>query len=127
WWNGQTGQVCVAEEAAKILGANLGARLEFTAFGRKMDVTVACLQRTEAIRVGSANEFIFDPSTLAGLPAIYYGGVRVKAAAVAALQRAAYEKFPTVTVINAADVLQIVQDVVDQIALVIRFISAFTI
>jgi len=46
---------------------------------------------------------------------------------VPALQRAAYEKFPTVSVINAADVLQIVQDVVDQIALVIRFISLFTI
>ncbi len=127
WWNGQTGQVCVAEEAAKILGAHVGARMEFTGFGRKIEAHVACVQRTEAIRVGSANEFIFDPATLAGLPAIYYGGVRVKASAVAALQRAAYEKFPTVTVINAADVLQIVQDVVDQIALVIRFISAFTI
>ena len=45
----------------------------------------------------------------------------------AAPQRAAYEKFSTVTVINAADVLQIVQDVVDQIALLVRFISAFTI
>ncbi len=127
WWNGGTGQVCVAEEAAKLLGAHVGSRLEFTAFGRKMDVQVVCVQRTEAIRVGAANEFIFDPETLAGLPAIYYGGVRVKAAQVSALQRAAYEKFPTVTVINAADVLQIVQDVVDQIALLIRFISAFTI
>src|SRR5205823_61005 len=46
---------------------------------------------------------------------------------VAALQRAIYEKYPTVTVINAADVLQIVQGVVDQIALVIRFISLFAI
>src|SRR5258705_12763417 len=68
-----------------------------------------------------------NPATLAGLPAIFYGGVRVTPAAVPALQRAAYEKFPTVSVINAADVLQIVQDVVDQIALVIRFISLFTI
>ena len=40
-----------------------------------------------------------------------------------ALQRAAYEKFPTVSVINAANVLQIVQDVVDQIALVILDLS----
>jgi len=32
-----------------------------------------------------------------------------------------------VSVINAADVCKIVQDVVDQIALVIRFISLFTI
>ncbi|SPE36288.1 membrane hypothetical protein [Candidatus Sulfopaludibacter sp. SbA3] len=38
-----------------------------------------------------------------------------------------YQRFPTVTVVNMADVMQIVEDVVDRIALVIRFISAFTI
>jgi putative ABC transport system permease protein len=127
WWTGQQSQVSVAEEAAKILGVQLGSRLQFSAFGRNMDVQVAAVHRTEAIRVGANNEFIFDPVTLAGLPAIFYGGVRVKPAAVPALQRVAYAKFPTVSVINAADVLQIVQDVVDQIALVIRFISLFTI
>ena len=132
WWNCGTAipcvsQVSVAEEAAKILSVQPGSRLQFSAFGRNIDVPVAAIHRTEAIRVGANNEFIFDPETLAGLPAIFYGGVRVKPAAVPALQRVAYEKFPTVSVINAADVLQIVQDVVDQIALVIRFISLFTI
>ena len=117
----------MAEEAAKILSLQPGSRIVFTAFGRNIDAEVASIHRTEAIRLGSASEFIFDPASLAGLPTTYYGGVRVKPPAVPALQRAAYEKFPTVSVINAADVLQIVQDVVDQIALVIRFISLFTI
>jgi len=127
WWQDQPSQVSVAEEAAKILRVQPGSHLQFSAFGRSMDVRVASIHRTESFRVGANNEFIFDPATLAGLPAIYYGGVRVQPAAVAALQRAAYEKFPTVSVINAADVLQIVQGVVDQIAVVIRFISLFTI
>src|SRR5207245_3590078 len=96
-------------------------------FGRNIEAQVASIHRTEAIRLGSGSEFIFDPGSLAGLPTTYYGGVRVTPAAVPALQRAAYEKFPTVSVVNAADVLKIVQDVVDQIALVIRFISLFTI
>src|SRR5206468_8605360 len=43
------------------------------------------------------------------------------------LQRAVYATFPTITVVNIADALEIVQQVVDQIALVIRFLSAFTI
>ena len=43
------------------------------------------------------------------------------------LQRKAFELFPSVSVINAADVLTIVRDVVDQIAVVIRFVSAFAI
>ena len=59
---------------------------------------------------------------------IFYGGVRMKPSQVGALQeRVAYEKFPTVTVVNVADALEIVQQVVDQIALVIRFLSGFAI
>ena len=56
-----------------------------------------------------------------------YGSIRVKPRDVPALQRAVYEKLPTITVINMADVLEIVQKVVDQISLVVRFVSAFTI
>jgi putative ABC transport system permease protein len=58
---------------------------------------------------------------------VYYGSARVRPADVAGLQRVVYERFPTVTVVNMADVMQIVEDVVQRIALVIRFISAFTI
>jgi len=53
--------------------------------------------------------------------------VRMKASDVGALERAAYQAFPTVTVINVAEALAIVQQVVDQVALVIRFLSAFAI
>ena len=128
WWTaGRQSQVSLAEEAARILNVQPGSRMQFTAFGRDFDAEVACVHRSEAIRIGSASEFIFDPDTLAGLPTTYYGGVRMTPAKVPALQRAIYERYPTVSVINAADVLQIVQDVVDQIALVIRFISLFTI
>jgi len=127
WWNQQTARVSVSEDAAKTLNVRPGSRMQFTSFGRVIDVEVACIHRTEQIRPGASNEFIFDRASLAGLPSSYFGGVRVKASAVPALQRIAYEKFPTMTVINAADVLQIVQGVVDQIALVIRFVSLFTI
>jgi putative ABC transport system permease protein len=72
-------------------------------------------------------EFIFNPGQLAGLPAVYYGSARVRPPDVPALQRVMYQRFPTVTVVNMADVMQIVEDVVDRIAVVIRFISAFTI
>src|SRR5512141_3291777 len=79
------------------------------------------------MRVGAANEFVFNPPALTGLPATFYGGVRMKPADVGALERAAYQAFPTVTVINVAEALAIVQQVVDQIALVIRFLSGFAI
>ena len=40
---------------------------------------------------------------------------------------ALYRNYPTVTVLNLADVLAIVQEVVEQISVVVRFISAFAI
>src|SRR5205823_9958514 len=40
WWTGQTAQVSVAEEAAKILNVQPGSRIQFTAFGRSIDTTV---------------------------------------------------------------------------------------
>jgi len=61
------------------------------------------------------------------LPAVYYGSLRVRPPDVAGLQRVLYQQFPTVTVVNVADVMQIVEDVVRRIATVIRFISGFTI
>ena len=51
----------------------------------------------------------------------------MKTSQVAALQRASYRQFPTISVINVADVLDIIQEVVDQIAVVVRFISGFAI
>lgn len=129
WWpkNTQTPVVSVAEEAAKILNLKPGSQIEMVAQGRAIKAEVRAVHRTEAIRVSSNNEFIFNPPPLAGLPVIFYGGLRVKASQVPALQRIAYERFPTVTVINVADALEIVQEVVDQIALVIRFLSLFAI
>jgi putative ABC transport system permease protein len=72
-------------------------------------------------------EFITNPGTLAGLPTMYYAAARVNTPQIPSLQRSSYEQFPTVTVINIADILDRVQEVVDQIAMVIRFISAFAI
>ena len=129
WWNGHPAmpQVCASEEAARTLHLKAGMALDWTAWGRTLHSNLACIQRTDSVRMNARFEFIFSPGSLDGLPAIYYGSVRVKPADVAAVQRAVYEKMPTVTVINMADVLEIVQQVVDQIALVVRFVSAFTI
>ena len=72
-------------------------------------------------------DFVFSPGTLDGFPIQYFAIMRMKPAEVAAFQRAAFQQFPSVTVINAADVIEIIQQVVDQIAMVVRFISAFAI
>ena len=130
WWtSGYSGppQLSISEEAAKILNVAPGSRITWSTPLHTFDSTVAAVHRTEAIRLSSRVEFIFSPGSLAGLPMIYYGSVRVRPPDVAQLQKALYQRFPTVTVVNVADVLQIIQEVVNQISLVVRFISAFAI
>jgi putative ABC transport system permease protein len=127
WVNERAGFVSVSEDAAKALRLKPGSVLDFLGSGRPLRATVSGVHKTESIRLGASVEFIFAPATLEGFPVIYYGGVRVAPAKVAELQRLSYSKFPTVTVINIADVLEIVQEVIDQISVVIRFISGFAI
>ena len=129
WWDGSSGvaQVSVSEEAAKVLRLKPGMPVIWSTASREIPAVIAAVHKTEAIRLSSRIEFFFSPGALDGLPMIYYGSLRVQPSAVPRLQSALYKQFPTVTVINVADVLQIVQGVVDQIAMVIRFISAFAI
>ena len=116
-----------SEGTAELLGLKLGSQVEWTVGGQTVLAKVAAIHRSERIRPGSSIGFILTPEALQGLPATYYGGVRVDARQAIELQRIVFNRFPTITVINAADVLEIVQQVVDQIALVVRFVSAFAI
>jgi putative ABC transport system permease protein len=129
WWRAEDTrtQVCVTEEAAKILRLQPGSALVWDIWQHDVRTRVACVERTESIRMTARFEFLFSPGHLAGFPAVYYGSARVRPADVPALQRVLYQQYPTVTVVNMADVMQIIDDVVQRIALVIRFISAFTI
>jgi putative ABC transport system permease protein len=131
WWNPSkppaSPEICLSEEAAKTLGVEPGAMTTWTISGRQLTARVACIHRIDEIHLASRVEFIFSKGALDGFPVIYYGALRVQPAAVPALQQALYDRYPTITVVNMADVLQTFQGVVDQIALVIRFISMFAI
>jgi putative ABC transport system permease protein len=129
WWSkdSQAPVVSVSDDAARTLEIHPGATIEMESSGRTIRARVAAIHDVTAVRSTPSSDFVFNQPALAGLPAVFYGGVRMKPSAVGAMQRAVYEKFPTVTVVNIADALEIVQQVIDQIALVIRFISAFAI
>jgi putative ABC transport system permease protein len=129
WWPPTIAgnQVCVDEDAARILHIAPGSQLRWTISGKEVEARVACIQTIDSIHLSSRVEFIFNTSALAGFPIIYYSSLRAQPSAVPALQEALYQRFPTVTVVNMADVLQIVQGVVDRISQVVRFISMFAI
>ena len=84
---------------------------------------MVAIQKTESVRLNARVEFVFSPGVLDGLPTIYYASVRVRPDLVGQLQTVIYRRFPTITVVNVADVLRIIQDVVNQIAVVVRFLA----
>src|SRR5258706_13865596 len=129
WWKpDQKAPVAsVVDNAAKMLHLKPGSMIDCQAAGRDYQAGVAAVHQSGGVRNRPATEFVFNHAALAGLPVIYVGGLRMKPPAVAAFQRAAFAKFPSVSVVNIADALEIVQQVVDQIALVIRFLSGFAI
>jgi putative ABC transport system permease protein len=129
WWTSvpASPQVCASEETARILHLHPGSLVDWDIWRQPVRTTVACVDRTESLRMTARFEFLFSPGPLTTMPAVLYGSARVRPADVTALQRVMFRRFPTVTVVNVADVMAIVEDVVDRIALVIRFISAFTV
>src|SRR5581483_2995815 len=129
WWSSPDGppQTCVDEDAARILHIHPGSDLVWTISGKEVETRVACIDSIDSVHLSSRVEFIFNTSALDGFPIIYYSSLRAEPASVPALQEALYKRFPTVTVVNMADVLQIIQGVVDRISQVVRFISMFAI
>jgi putative ABC transport system permease protein len=119
--------VCLTDEAAHILNVQPGSTIDWSIWNRNFRARVSCVERSESLRMSGRFEFLFNSGQLENLPAVYYGSARVRPNAVAPLQRIMYQQFPTVTVVNMADVMQIVEDVVQRISVIVRFISAFTI
>ncbi len=131
WWKENShpdgAELSVGEPAAKVLNLHPGSVIVWTTPLRTFSSTVVAVHKSESVRLSARVEFFLTPAALEGLPAIYYAGIRAAPPNVPAIQKAIYDKFPTITVVNMAEVLETIQGVVDQISLVIRFISTFSI
>ncbi len=128
WWSPNTAQpqLAVSEEAQRTYKLHLGDRLQFQAAGRTMTAPLVAIFHREQ-RAPVRYDLVFPQNALEGLPVTYYGAVHVKPADIPRVEEAVFEKFPTVTVMNLADVLTRIQEAVDQVALVVRFLAAFAI
>jgi len=129
WWEPGTRDalVSVEENAAGILRLRPGDTVAWEVGGSVTSARVANIRRTDGTRSGANNQFILTPGTLEEFPGVYFGALRVKPASVGELQRAVFERYPSVTVVNAADIIEIVQEMIGRISLTVRFVAAFAI
>ena len=119
--------VSVNEAAAENLGIRLGNILVWNAPGGTIRARVANMRRTDGARAGVNSQFVLSPGVLDGFATAYFGAVRVKPGGIGPLQKRVFESYPTVTVVNAADILDIVQGVMDKTSQAISFVAGFAI
>jgi putative ABC transport system permease protein len=129
WWRPPYGSpmISVGENAAQNLKIHLGSILEFDVAGKTVRGQVVNIRDAEFSRPGTSNQFIFSPGALEGLPVSYVGAVRIDPAQAARFQASLFRRFPSITSIDVGQVLTRVQDLLDKISGVIRFIAFFSI
>jgi putative ABC transport system permease protein len=129
WWkpNESRPEVAISQRMAERLGVTVGSTITFAAQDSHIDATVVALTSANGQHVFSRADYILPRASLNGLPIIWDGGVHVDPARVSQLQRALYQGYPTVTIINVAQTIETVRTVVLQITYVIQFLSAFSI
>ncbi len=128
WWDADSSrpQLAVSEQAQRDFHLHVGDRLLFQIAGRKIEAPLVAVFRREQ-RAPVRFELVFPLRALEGLPVVYYGAAHVDPTRIPAVEEAIFENFPTVTVMNLADVLARIQEAVDQVALVVRFLALFAI
>ncbi|WP_433973352.1 ABC transporter permease [Tunturiibacter lichenicola] len=129
WWVADERRpvVAVEQRQAERLGVHVGSHITFAAQDTQFIASVVALTKSDGQHAYSRAEFILPQPALAGLPVVWYGGVHADPNHVDQLQRALYNAYPTVTVINVAQALETVRAVVVQITYVIQFLATFSI
>jgi putative ABC transport system permease protein len=119
-------QVAISEEQMRRFQMKLGDELQFQAGGHLVQTRVIAIFRPEKQAV-FRYDILYPTGALMNIPAIYFGSVQVTPSKIPDLEEALFERFPTITVMNLSEILQRIQEAVDQVALVIRFLAAFAI
>jgi len=129
WWSPPYSEplISVGENAARNLKIGIGSVLEFDAGGTLIRGKVVNIRDPEFARPGTSNQFIFSPGSLEGLPTSYIGAARIPDSEVAEFQSAIFNRFPNVTSIDVGQVLTRVQDLLNKLSHVIRFVALFAI
>ncbi|HEY1732605.1 MAG TPA: FtsX-like permease family protein, partial [Terriglobales bacterium] len=128
WWTGaNAAELAVGTGVAERLHLGVGSAVQLEIGGTVRTLKVAAIYRADGQHLASRVSFVLPSGQLKGQQATWYGGAHVDPKQVASMERALFTAYPTITVINLADILQRIEGVVDQITFVVRFLAGFSI
>ncbi|MGD0737151.1 MAG: FtsX-like permease family protein [Terracidiphilus sp.] len=128
WWSdASAAEMAVGEGTAQRLHLGVGSAVQVDIGGTVRTLKVAALYRADGQHLGVQVQFVLPSALLKDEPATWFGGAHIDPKQVASMERALFQTYPTITVINLADVLERIESVVDQITFVVRFLAGFSI
>ena len=128
WWKDPgASEIAVGQGTAERLHLAVGSAVQLEVGGRLRNLKVAALYKPDGQHIGGRVSFMLPSGQLKGEQATWYGGAHIDAKRVPEMERALFAAYPTISVINIADVLSRIESVVDQITFVVRFLAGFSI
>ncbi len=128
WWgDSHAPSIAISKSIADRIHVGVGSVVDLEIDAETRHLTVVALFRSDEQHIAARSGFLLPSGLLKAAPAVWYGAVRVDPGRIPQMERALFVSYPTVTVINLADVLTRVESVVGQITYVIRFLAGFSI
>ncbi len=128
WWTSSSAaEIAIGDGVAQRLHVGVGSSVELETGGTTRTLKVAAIYRADGQHLGARVPFVLPSGLISDQPATWYGGAHIDPKQVPAMERAFFAAYPTITIINVADVLERIEDVVDQITFVVRLLAGFSI
>jgi putative ABC transport system permease protein len=128
WWTDPgANEIAIGQGTAERLHVGIGSEVELEAGGIVHKLHVAALYQPDGQHIGMQVSFVLPSALLKDLPATWYGGVHIDPKQVGSMERSLFLAYPSITVINLADILERIDSVVEQITFVVRFLAGFSI
>lgn len=120
--------VSLEEEYAKRINVSVGDNLLFNVQGALIPATVGSLRQVDWNRIQTNFRVLFPTGILEQAPQFYVILTRVPSSQTSAvLQQAVVRRYPNVSIIDLDLVLSVLDEILNKIGFVIRFMAAFSI
>jgi putative ABC transport system permease protein len=119
--------ISLEEGVAKELKVGLGDQLVFDVQGLPITTRIASLRKVDWRRIQPNFFVVFPRGVLEDAPSMDVLVLHASADESTSLQRALYERYPTISIIDLRLVLQTLDSIISKISYVVRFMAMFTV
>jgi len=120
-------EVSIEESLKGLNGLDVGGAITFDIQGRKITARVTSVRHVDWRSSRTGFMFLFRPGALEGAPQMLVAAINGPPGDIerSRFQRALVDKYPNVSVVDVADIIQAITRIVNNITLAITFVGAF--